>query len=183
MAENEYLDTYKYQRWRAVVQAIIEGQSVDGIRELVEDCLFKTLRQMHKELPFEALIGAMGNPDELMKLCQGVQGGNDVKPYLIQAAFEKADRTDQLEAFIDSSLGHCLHDLPFVVLQKDETQNITDIRATLTEVHGLMDDEVRRVAQKMAENPGRVPSRRRSPNSKGEAEDRTSVMLGQSILK
>lgn len=68
MAENEYLDSSKAARWQSVVQAIRRGGSIGEVVERVEDCLFKTLRQIRTELPFAEMLQAMHDPDELLRL-------------------------------------------------------------------------------------------------------------------
>jgi len=68
MAENEYLDSTKARRWYSVVQAIRHGGSVEDVADRVEECFFKTLRQIRKVLPFGEMIRAMEDPDELMRL-------------------------------------------------------------------------------------------------------------------
>ena len=71
MAENEYLDSSKACRWRSVVQAIQDGCSIDEVAQRVEECFFKTLRQIRKDLPFAEMIRAMDDPEELSRVCGG----------------------------------------------------------------------------------------------------------------
>jgi hypothetical protein len=62
MAENEYLNSKEARRWQSVVQAIREGFSFDEVAGRVENCFFKTLRQIQKELPFADMIRALDIP-------------------------------------------------------------------------------------------------------------------------
>ena len=65
MAENEYLDSTKARRWHSVVQVIRGGGSVEEVADSVEECVFKTLRQIRKDLPLADMIRAMKNHQSL----------------------------------------------------------------------------------------------------------------------
>lgn len=100
MAENEYLDSTKARRWQSVVQVIRDGGSVEEVAESVEECFFKTLRQIRKDLPLADMIRAMENPDELMRVCQLVDGGEDVKDFIRQAALD-----NQIDSLAETDAG------------------------------------------------------------------------------
>ena len=68
MAENEYLDSSKARRWQSVAQVIWESGSLDEVADRVEDCFYKTLRQIHKELPFAEMIEALESPEDLARI-------------------------------------------------------------------------------------------------------------------
>ena len=74
MAENEYLDASKARRWQSVAQAIREGSPDSEVRERVEDCLYKTLRQIRKDLPLEELIRRLNDPEQLREMCHQIDG-------------------------------------------------------------------------------------------------------------
>ena len=86
MAENEYLDSSKARRWQYVVQAILDGCSVNDVANRVEDCFYKTLREIHKALPLAEMIRALDAPDELDRVCEQVDGGLVVKDFLCHAS-------------------------------------------------------------------------------------------------
>ena len=182
MAENEYLDSSKARRWYSVVQAIRDGCSVDEVADRIEECLFKTLRQIRKDLPFAEMIRAMDDPDELTRVCQSVDGGSDVKDFLMQAALEKASRSEQLKQFLKYALGNCLYDLPWMAAIFDDSINITQVRAMLAEAPSHLSDEIQRVANKFAENPDWVPRRAGRGQPTLSQDDRTRNMLGQSLV-
>ncbi len=132
MAENEYLDSSKAHRWRSVVQAIREGCSVDEVADHVENCFYKTLRQIQKELPFADMIRALDSPEELARVFQTVAGGTDVKEFLMQAALAKASRSEQLERFLGSALNNCLNDIPYMATDCDGSSRARSSATTPT---------------------------------------------------
>lgn len=182
MAENEYLDSSKGLRWRSVVQAIQDGCSIGEFTERVEECLFKTLRQIRKDLPFAKMVRAMDNPDELSRVCQSVYGGMDVKHFIEQAALEGASRPEQLKHFLDNTLGNCLYDIPYMAATCDGSINMTQVRAMSNEVRSNLSEELQRVADKLAENPDWVPRRTRRGQPALSKDDRTKKMLNESLL-
>ena len=182
MAENEYLDSSKARRWQSVVQVIREGGSIEEVLESVEECFFKTLRQIRRELPFAEMVRAMDDPDELLRVCQSVDGGTDVKDFLMQAALEKSSRSEQMRHFLENALGNCLYDIPYMAAISDNSTNISQVRAMSAEVRRQLTDVLQRVSDKLTENPDWVPRREGRGPSKVSQEDRTKKMLGKSLL-
>ena len=182
MAENEYLDSSKARRWYSVVQAIRDGCSIDEVANRVEECFFKTLRQIRKELPFAEMIRAMDDPVELLRVCQSVDGGMDVKDFLMQAALEGASRSEQIAHFLENALGNCLYDIPYMAAISDDSTNISQVRAMSAEARRQLTDVLQRVADKLTENPDWVPRRAGRGQPTLSQEDRTRKMLGESLL-
>jgi len=182
MAENEYLDSTKARRWHSVVQAIQDGGSIEEVADRVEECFFKTLRHIRKDLPLGEMIRAMEDPDELMRVCQSVDGGEDVKDFIRQAALEKSSRSDQLRHFLGNALANCLYDIPYMAAISDDSTNISQVRAMSTEVRSQLSDELQRVADKLTENPDWVPRRAARGHPALSKDERTRKMLGESLL-
>lgn len=182
MAENEYLDSTKARRWHSVVQVIRGGGSVEEVADSVEECFFKTLRQIRKDLPLADMIRAMENPDELMRVCQLVDGGEDVKDFIRQAALEKSSRADQLRQFLANALANCLYDIPYMAALADDSTNISQVRAMSAEVRQQLANELERIADKLTENPDWIPRRAGRGQPAVSKDERTRKMLGESLL-
>jgi hypothetical protein len=166
-----------------VARAIREGRSVDEVADRVENCLYKTLRQIHKELPFADMIRALDSPDDLAKVLQNVAGGTDVKEFLMQAAaLERISRSGKLERFLGDALNNCLYDIPYMATDADRSRSITEVRRILAAVPNRLSENIQRLASRLAENPDKVPPRRRRGGVTQSKDELTTDMLGESLL-
>jgi hypothetical protein len=126
MAENEYLDSSKARRWQSVAQAIRDGCSDDEITDRVQDCFYRTLRAIAKDLPLAEMIAvAAHDPDELARMCDGIEGGLDVKDFLHQAATTCFETENMLETFLVNALNNCLFDIPYIAADLDDGISIS----------------------------------------------------------
>lgn len=182
MAENEYLDASKARRWQSVAQAIRERASDSEIAEKIVDCLYKTLRQIRKDLPLEKLVRHLLDPEQLRAMCHQVDGAHDVKYFLIEAADQDTDLLGKLSHFLSRSLENCLYDVPYLVSESADNVNITEARGIVRSAGSNLKSEIQRIAAKLADDPGWIPrraSRRDKPVAKV---DTTERMLGESLL-
>lgn len=130
VAENEYLDASKARRWQSFAQAIRDGSSDSEVAERIEDCLYKTIRQIRRDLPLEDLVRHLNDPEQLRAMCHQIDGAHDVKYFLIEAADQDADLQGKLSYFLNQSLENCLYDVPYLVADSGGNVSITDARNT-----------------------------------------------------
>jgi hypothetical protein len=183
MAENEYLDSSKARRWQSVAQAIRDGCSDEEIADRIQECFYKTLRAIAKDLPLSDMFAAAAHdPAELARMCDGIKGGHDVKDFLLQAAQTRFGTETMLETFLNDSLNNCLYDVPYLAAELDGGITISEARAAVQSAAGSLRSDIQRMALKLAENPSwnfRRIGNRRSENSQ---RDRTKEMLGESLI-
>jgi len=166
-----------------VVQAIRDGCSNDEVADRVEECFFKMLRQIRKDLPLAKMIRAMGNPERLNQLCQSVYGGTDVKHFLMQAALEKESRPEQQAQFLTNALDNCLHGVPRMAADSEGSISMTEVRVMLAGVRGSLSEEIQRIAGRLAEYPDWMPRRRNRGQPAQPLGERTRKMLSESLLR
>lgn len=182
MAENEYLDASKARRWQSVAQAIREGSSDSEVAEKIEDCLYKTIRHIRKDLPLQELIRLLNEPEQLREMCHRIDGAHDVKYFLIEAADQETDLQGKLSYFLNQSLENCLYDVPYLVADSAENVSITDARNTVRNAGRSLQSEIQRIAAKLAENSGWIPRRANRRDKPITKVDTTQKMLGESLL-
>lgn len=181
MAENEYLDSRKARRWSAVAEAVRNRCQTGEISKLVLDRFRKTLRNIAKDVPLEEWIAAIGDPSELERAFDAVDGAVDVKDLLLRAAAKGGEPEQVVERFLNQALENCLYDIPYIAADLDGGVNLSEARRTLNEVRGGISPEIQRMAKKFADNPAWLP---RSPSEKSDApkQDQTVKMLGESLI-
>lgn len=186
MAENEYLDSTKAQRWRVVAAAIRDGRDIDEVTPLVLDQFYKTLRHIRKDiqkdLPFSELVQAADDPAKLARLFKGFYGAFSVKRILVQAAREESGRQEVLETFLRDALGECLYNIPYSVAEVGAEVNISEARRSLSEVESRLWPELKRIAQKLDENPSWRPQMRRGSRTSAASENNTEKLLAESLI-
>lgn len=104
MAENEYLDSTKARRWFAVAEGIRDGCDFDELTMRVQDRFYKTLRIICKDLPVVEMLSAVDDPQKLVRLCEHIEGGSDVKDLLLAAAFRYSGPINVVEQFLGDAL-------------------------------------------------------------------------------
>ena len=182
MAENEYLDSSKAQRWQAVAQAIRENRDITEIGKLVLDKFYKTLRNIRKDLPLSELIEAVDDPTKLAHLCSRIHGAQDVKYFLIQAALDESGRQKVLDKFLHDALRNCLSDIPYIACKVGDKVNMSDARHVLDDVQISLTSDLRRIAEKLADNPSWVPKRQLGSHKNVAPKVGTESMLGESLI-
>ena len=170
MAENEYLDSSKARCWQFVAQAIRDGERPEIVADRIERCLHSTLKQIRRDLPLGELIRALDESDKLHDLYDQIDGAQDVKDFLVEAADMDANLTQKLESFLQKSLDNCLYDIPWLVADETGDVSITEARNLIKSACSMIHPEIERIAKKLAENPDRDP------------QDRTKAMLTESLL-
>ncbi len=182
VAENEYLDSTKARRWQSVAQAICDYGSVEEVTDKMADCLYKTLRQIQKDLPLKDLIQSLGDPEQLRGLCEQIDGAHDVKDFLIDAAGQDGDLEDKLSHFIDQSLENCLYDVPYLVAKSSSEISTTQARSIVRSAAHSLKPVIERLARQLAENPTSKLRRTGHRKPPGDKADKTEKMLGESLL-
>ena len=182
MAENEYLDSTKAIRWRVIAQAIREGRDIDDITELVRDRFYKTLRNIRRDLPLSELIESIGDPAELGRLVEGIDGAWDVKDFLIQAAHEENGRQDVLDRFLRDALGNCLYDIPHQAATIDGDVNLSGARHIMNDVQRRLAPDLRSIAKKLDDDPSFSPRMRGGSKRPAALGNDTGAMLGESLI-
>ena len=182
MAENEYLDASKARRWQSVAQAIRIGSSVSEVADRIADCLYKTLRQVRKDLPLAELIGCLDSPERLREMCQHIDGAHDVKYFLIEAAVQNTEAQEKLSNFLGQSLENCLYDVPYLAAESAGNVNITEARSIVRNAANSLHGKIQRIAERLTENPSWIPRRASRRDRAVAIVDTTPTMLGESLL-
>lgn len=183
MAENEYLDSSQARRWQSVALAIRDGCSVEEITDRVEDCFYKTLRAIAKDLPLSEMIAAAAHdPSELARVCDEIEGGHDVKDFLLQASMTCFETENMVETFLVDALNNCLYDVPYIAAELDGGISISQARSVVQSAAGSLRPDIQRMARKLAENPEWNFRRSGSRRSEDTRRDRTKEMLRESLI-
>lgn len=183
MAENEYLDSSKARRWQSIAQAIRDACGEEEVTDRLQDCFYKTLRAIAKDLPLPDMIrAAVNDPDEFQRLCTGIEGGLDVKEFLHEAATTCFDSESMLEKFLTDALNNCLYDIPYIAADLDQGVTVTQARSTVQSAASNLRSDIQRMARKLAENPEWTFRRSGSRRFDDSQPDRTREMLGESLI-
>lgn len=182
MAENEYLDASKARRWQSVAQAIRDECGDEEITDRVQDCFYRTLKAIAKDLPLSDMIRAAADPAEFRRLCEGIEGGLDVKNFLHQAATTCFDNESMLEMFLTNALNNCLYDVPYIAADLDRGVSVSQARRAVQSAASNLRPDIQRMARKLTENPDWTFRRSGSRRSDDSQRDRTREMLGESLI-
>ncbi len=182
MAENEYLDSTKAQRWLSVADAIRDGCDVDVLTEKVRAAFYKTIQKTGQEIPLSELISLMSDHAKLRQRCDEIDGASDVKSFLVEAALANDNRPDALNRFLNDALQNCLYDIPYLAAKRGCDVNVSEARRKTEEAHLRMIPEPRRMASKFDENPSWKLRKPRDLHVDKCPVDNTKVMLNQSLL-
>lgn len=183
MAENEYLDSTKARRWRAVAEGLRDGCDTEELTERVRNQFYKSLRHVQKEIPqFADMLDAVDKPDVLHGICNSVVGAVDVKDAMLEAAFEGTNRAGKIESFLGNALESCLYDLPVLAAEMGEDGNLSDRRIKLRNVRDALAPDLLRIAGKLAVNPNWAPRLPPAAKSLANPVDKTRTMLSESLI-
>ncbi len=145
MAENEYLDSSKARRWLSVAQAIRDECSDEEIADRIQECFYKTLRAIAKDLPLSDMFAAAAHdPAELARMCDGIKGGHDVKDFLLQAAQTRFGTETMLETFLNDSLNNC----PACIFRRVALHAAGIEEPNVTYQHDLLDPNAPKLARR-----------------------------------
>lgn len=184
MAENEYLDSTKARRWRAVAEGLRDGCDTEELTERVKNQFYKSLRQIQKEIPqFADMLDAVGKPDVLREICNSVVGAADVKDAILEAAFEDTNRTGKIESFLGRALERVFYDIPQTAAEISDGGNISDHRRRLDGVRVDLGTDLHRMAEKLAANPAWIPRMHTVSKPLFPMSDKTHVMLSESLIQ
>ena len=179
MAENEYLDSSKNRKWRAVTHAIRQGSyTVLEIQDKVAHCFYDSMRRIKSELPLNRMIDAIERPESLHAVLREISGAVDVKDFMRQAAIVEGTKEEKIGHFLDLSLSNCLSDIPYEVAKNGEA-SISDARDTLNHVRDNLESDLKRQAKKLSANSDWNPRRE---NGSVNSADQTVRMLSESLL-
>ncbi len=184
MAENEYLDSTKARRWRAVAEGLRDECDSEELTERVKNQFYKTIRRIQKDLPqFADMLAAIDKPDVLQGICNQMIGAADVKDAILEAAFEGTGRDVKIEHFLGRALEGCLYDIPYTAAEIGDGGNMSDHRRRLDGVRVDLGSDIHRMAMNFAAKPSWIP--RMSPGSRSlvSVSDKTDVMLSESLIQ
>ena len=146
------------------------------------DRFYKTLRNIRKDLPLSELIEAVDDPAKLAKLYSSIYGAHDVKYFLNKAALKETGRQKVLERFLHDSLSNCLSDIPYIACDVGGKVNMSDARHIMNIVQISLTSDLRRIAEKLADNPSWVPKRQLGSHKNVAPKVGTESMLGESLI-
>jgi hypothetical protein len=181
VAENEYLDATQARRWQPVDRSIREGDSESDIARSVIKCFCKELKTLFKELGFGKFICQLNDPPQLRAMCQQIQGFQDVKDFLMEAADQPTDLVGKISHFCNQLLANFLFDVRTLVGCSAGSVSITEANRKLHSSRSILRPEIERIARRLSKNPDSIPRppRRNKPRTRG---DVTQKMLGESLL-
>lgn len=181
MAENESLDLGKTPRWQTVYRAVGQGETSEQVARKARKSLYRTVRAVKKLIPFDRLLSAACNdPDSLADLIQRCGKGRDFA-HLFQKVTEKGRaREDLLQDFLWTLCDRFLDQIAARAVPSEQWPNFPDLRRHLYEVREMLDDDIRRIAHKLAENSEWQPRVR--PSRNGAVQDDTFAILKESLL-
>ena len=187
MAENESLDlgSQNARRWDEIAEDFRNGTPWEKIAPKVTKKLHEALRKLFKHLEkkgvsFEQLLNARGSPDALNELVK--KTGN--QPYAVlfrDVCASAADSTMESQGVVNDfvwSIWETISDqIEMRTVGPDRT--FVDLQIKTNEVNQLIEPDVNRLSQKLADNPAKVPAR---VGKKGSKSDPTTEMMPMSLL-
>jgi hypothetical protein len=183
MAENEYLDSTKSRRWLAVADGLREGCDLDELTERIGVKFHKSFRELGQEIPLDVLIANINNPVKLEEVCHSFEGASDVKSLLLEATQNCNSPVTALQQFLRDALQRILYDIPWIASERSGHSNVSDDRRRLDEARMRLEPDLRRMAEKWAENPSWKPVRQRKGPATAQAKvDVTRSMLSESLI-
>jgi hypothetical protein len=185
VAENESLDlgSPNARRWDDVFNGVRNGTPWEKIAPKVSKKLHDALRKVFKQLakkgvPFEQLLAARESPGALNQLVKAT-GNHSFAVLFRDVCFSEntKDAAGVLNSFVwgiwETISDQILHRLASAV------RTLVDLQIAVNEVNQLIESDVNRLVQKLAENPAHVPAR---VGKKGSKVDPTTEMLPVSLL-
>jgi len=185
VAENESLDLSNARRWDEVCNGIRDGMPWEKIAPKVSKKLHDALRKVFKQLAekgvlFEHLLAARESPGALNQLVK--KSGNH--PYAVlfwDVCF--SERTKEaagvLKSFVWAAWETVSDQIEHRLASPAGGRSLVDLQVFVNEVNHLIEPDVNRLAQKLADDPTQVPVR---VGKKGGKVDPTTEMMGMSLL-
>jgi len=185
VAENESLDlgSPNARRWDEVFNAIRNGAAWETVAPKVSKKLHDALRKVFKQLaqkgvPFEKLLAARESAGALNQLVK--QTGNHPFAVVFRGVCfseQGKDAAGVLKDFVWGVWETISDQLTHRLASADRT--LVDLQIAVNEINHLIEPDVNRLAQKLAEDPSQVPAR---VGKKGSKVDPTTEMLPMSML-
>ena len=187
MAENESLDlgSSTARRWDEVSEDFRNGTPWEKIAPKITRKLHEALRKVFKRLEqkgvsFEQLLNARGSPEALNELVRNT--GN--QPYAVlfrDVCATAGDNTTEAQGVVNDFLWSVLETITDQIEMRTvaPSRTFVDLQIGKNEVNQLIEADVNRLSQKLAENPAKVPAR---VGKKGSKSDPTSEMMPMSLL-
>lgn len=185
VAENESLDlgSPNARRWDEIFNGIRNGTPWEKIAPKVSKKLHDALRKVFKQLakkgvPFEQLLAARESPGALNQLVKKTSN----HPFGIlfrDVCFSEngKDAPGILNSFVWAIWETISDQIEHRLASAERT--LVDLQIAVNEINQLIEPDVNRLAQKLAENPAQVPAR---VGKKGSKVDPTTEMLPMSLL-
>jgi hypothetical protein len=182
MAESESLNLNRARRWQPVLQAAGDGTSADHLIVLARRCLYRTLRAVRKQVPFDALLVAACNcPDALPDLIRECKQGRDYARLFQRVAEKGATREALLAAYLREVCSSFLNQIHSrIACRRAFVESPAETRERLDGVRDALDGDYRRIATNLAADPEWKIAMPRSPR-RSRAEQ-AQELLGQSLL-
>ncbi len=187
MAENESLDLGKSKRWRAVHQVVLDGLPTPRAARRALRSLFGTIRAVQKQFKEHgvtldqfleaAQAGDRNTLSVLTKQCKG----HDFARLFLEVAESGIGRESLVEEYAWAVCDKFLDQIEYGVASVKQRRWLPDIHRYLDEVRGLMEEDVHRLAGKLAEDADWLPKMRPGKAANGMA-DETAEKLGESLL-
>lgn len=187
MAENESLNlgSQDARRWDEVYNGIRDGTPWDKIAPKVSKKLHEAFRKVFKQLaekgvPFEQLFAARESPGTLNQLVKN--SGNHPYAVLFRDVC-MSESSKEAEGVVKSfvwAIWETISDqIEHRLASPEGGRSLVEFQIAVNEVNQLIESDVNRLAQKLAENPAQVPAR---IGKKGSKADPTTEMLPMSLL-
>jgi len=186
VAENESLDLGSpiARRWDEVFNEIRNGKPWEKIAPKVSKKLHDALRKFFKQLakkgvPFEQLLAARESAGALNHLIKKT-GNHPFAVLFREVCFSEnsKDAPGVLNSFAWAIWETISDQFEHRLASADRT--FVDLQIAVNEINQLIEPDVNRLAQKLAENPAQVPAR---VGKKGNKVDPTTEMLPMSLLE
>ncbi len=187
VAENESLDlgSHNARRWDEVYNGIRDGTPWEKVAPKVSKKLHDALRKVFKQLaekgvPFEQLLAARESPGALNQLVK--KSGNHPYAVLFRdvcLSESTKEAAEVLKSFVWAAWETVSDQIEHRLASPAGGRSLVDLQIFVNEVNHLIESDVNRLAQKLAEDPTQVPAR---VGKKGSKVDPTTEMLPMSLL-
>lgn len=186
MAENEYLDTFSIRAWMPVLHAIRNDKSLEDVRDIMERCLYKELRLLHRS-------GARLLRDGIERFSASLEtrlGSEFVDGESPRARsfldLQQPEQASLGKPILDGLVGllQCrCHDLLQELIKRDDRVELQHAQHILSEARLTLQSRLVHLAGRLTD-PSWTPRRpRRSRGSQRSADDKTREALAESIVR
>lgn len=188
MAENESLDLCDPggQRWNHVHDAVRKGLPAEEVARIASRKLPRALAKTFKELveagvSFGDFLRSRGNSEALERLVRKAKGHQYAHLFAETAKMESAGDDRQLiTSYLDGIVERVSDQIVQAVGGSARWPSYPEVREFLGDVRRHMDEDMHRIATKLAKNPTWLPTIGRK--SKGNAPTLTHELIGVSLL-